>query len=206
MLYSAPALPNFITSTSTAPQMPSLATVVNNLGELAPIILMVVQSFCMLAAIYLTGHALYQFYLLSQPNGAAKAKSAMAPLVEIIVAACLLSLSQDIIMQGIIASWLTDNTTFSMPQQFSISDNTSSISELKLALGSAVENIMFLTGTLAIIKGLLILKQMNYGETKSGLSAVISHFVFGAFSLNLRLTIGLLDNSFGFTFTQLLFG
>ncbi len=185
--------------------LPQLSQFVVHLAALVPTLLMLLRAFCFLMGIILTGHALYQWYALSQAAGQYQMQqgNVMAPFVEIIVAGFLLALARDIVVQKIIASWVS-STNFQMPASLSYQAQDS-ISGIRMLIGLALENMMFLTGTLAIVRGLLVLKNSAYKKGQASVGVGMSYLLFAAFALNFKATIGLIDGGFGFQMSKFLF-
>lgn len=184
--------------------LPDLSHIVANIGNAVPAFFLVVRGLCGAMAIFFVIHACMQFYKMSQNY--TQQGSPMGPVVELIVAGLLSSLSMDNHVQSIVANIVT-STNFQMPQQFSMMGSSGfEMQGLHSALGAAIINIMFLMGTVAIVRGLILLKRLSYGDTKHHLSSVFTYIISGAFALNIETMVGIFDTSIGTHFSDVLFG
>jgi hypothetical protein len=184
--------------------LPDLSVVITNFGQLTPSILLIIRAIAGMLAVVLTIHALFKFYRMSQENQPQQNTNIMGPLVELIVAGVLLALSTDLVVQNIVAN-LTTQVNYQMPPQFALSSNQS-LSELRRAVGLAIENIMFLVGTIAIIRGLLVLKRMSYGDQNHKIGAVLTYLIAGSLALNINRVVRIFDSALGVRFSEVLFG
>jgi hypothetical protein len=187
------------------PIIPNLSNIIVKFGQLTPAILSIIQALAGMLAIILTIRALFAFYKMTQEIQSSQTKGIMGPLTELVVAGILFSLSQGLVVQNIVANFTTQ-VQFKMPAQFSLLPNEQNMQSLRVALGLAIENIMFLVGTVGIMRGLLILKRMSYGEQNYKMSSVLSYLISGSLALNINTIVSIFDNGLGTRFGEILFG
>jgi len=187
--------------------MSNIVSIVTSISSIVPSIMMLAKAFSVMMGIYFTGNSLYQYYVLSNPNSAKSMSNqyqvtAMGATVQLIVAACLISFAQDNSVQNIVSS-MFGMDTFVMPAAMSyIKDNDLSFSQIQQSLGNAIENIMLMVGSLAIIKALMLARRISLGLSRESYSHVWIFLFTGALCLNIKEFASILDNTFGFHFSK----
>ncbi len=181
-------------------------------SKIVPSIMMLLKTFGGIVGIYFVGNSLYTYYAVSNPANARALSSNQQPTVlgatfQLVIGALLVSFSQELALQSIVSSILGFDT-FVMPSSLSYTGTLSSLSvtDIQKSIGLAIENILALVGSVAIVKGLLVCRRISLGFSREPFGHVVGYVIAGAACLNIKQFALMLDNSLGFNFSSLFFG
>jgi len=190
--------------------MSNITVIITSIGSIVPAIMTVTKAFSGVVGLYFTGNSLYQYYSLSNPQSAKGMSSTFQPTVmgatiQLIIAAFLISFAQNSVVQNIISSMIGMDT-FSIPASMSYvgNDNLSFI-KIQQSLGSAIENIMVMVGSIAILKALLLARRISVGLSRESYAHVWTYTASGALAINIKDFASMLDATFGFNFSRFFF-
>ncbi len=187
--------------------MNNITDVIIIVGGLMPSLMFVLRTFAGLSGIYFVGNALYQYYLLSNPQAnktmaAGGFVSTSGATVQLCIGACLTGFAQGDAIHNIVSSMLGKDTFVMPPSMSIVNTESSSFAAVQQSLGIAVQNIMVLIGSVSIVRGLMLARRINLGLAKESLSAVTSFLILGALCINIKDFAIALDNTFGLHFSR----
>jgi hypothetical protein len=186
--------------------MSNISDIMIRVGELSPIFMHLLRGMSGFTGLYFVGNALYQYYMLSNPlaNKTLPSGAMVTPsgaTIQMIVGGFLGGFATNNSLQSIVSSlFFTD--TFVMPASFSLVGSSSSFFLVQQTLSVAIEHIMALIGSMAIVRALILTRRISLGMSRDPIGHAIYYLVFGAFALNIRQFAEILDNSFGFNFSH----
>ncbi|MFM2343847.1 MAG: hypothetical protein RLZZ210_455 [Pseudomonadota bacterium] len=187
--------------------MNNITDVIIILGGLMPSLMFVLRTFAGLIGIYFIANALYLYYSVSNPQISKSTVSGGTisvggATIQLIVGAMLTGFAQGDAVHSIVSSMLGKDT-FTMPSSMSIiNTDSASFSAIQESLGIAIENIMVLIGSIAIVRGLMLARRISLGLAKESMSAVTALLILGSLSLNIKDFAIMLDNTFGLHFSR----
>jgi hypothetical protein len=190
--------------------MNNITDVIIILGSLMPTLMFVLRTFAGLIGIYFVGNALYQYYILSNPQASKSIASngvitVGGSTIQLFIGACLTGLAQGDAIHNIVSSMLGKDTFVIPPSMSIINTEVASFSVIQESLGIAIENIMVLIGSVAIVRGLMLARRISLGMAKESLSAVTAFLILGALCINIKDFAIMLDNTFGLHFSSFFF-
>ncbi|MBJ8931598.1 type IV secretion protein DotIE [Citrobacter freundii] len=187
--------------------MPDLISVMINVGQIAPIFIMVLQGLSILAGTYLVASSLIDFYLTTNDNSSKMFSSNSkvsvgGASVKLIVGGFLVGLGT-LQVVGIFSRSLTGDYVNSRMMSYSTS-GTSIAEQAQLAV-LALLSIMQAVGMSAIYRGFWALVERHNGNQQGNSYARIAGwFIGGLLAWNFKWTSDVVNNQLGFNIISIL--
>ncbi len=183
-----------------------ITDVMIRVGTLTPIFMNILRGFSGVVGLYFVANALYQYYIISNP-GASKTLPSGAIVtpsgatIQLIIGGMLAAFATSNNLQNIVSSLLVTDT-FIMPASFSFVGSSSSFLLIQQNLGAAIQHIMALIGSVAIVRALILTRRISLGLSRDSISHAIYYLIFGGFALNIKQFAEILDTSLGLNFSH----
>lgn len=187
--------------------MPDLISVMINVGQIAPIFIMLLQGLSIFGGFYLVGASMIDFYLCTNDNSSkmlsANSKASVSgATIKLIVGGFLVGLGT-LQVVGIFSRSLTGDYVNSRMMSYS-SSGTSIAEQAQLAV-YALLSIMQAVGMSAIYRGFWALVERHNGNSQGNSYAKIAGwFIGGILAWNFKWTSDLVNNQLGFNIISIL--
>lgn len=184
---------------------PDLVTVMVNIGNVIPPLIMMLQGVAVLMGAYLTAGALVEIWGVTHDNAlkyvAGKQKfSVGSAIVQLFVGAILLSIGT-LEWMGIMSRTLTGD--YANSRMLSYSSSGTTLQEQAQLATLALLGIMQVVGFIAMIKGWMTVNGYYNQQTQAGLGTAAGWMVGGVLAWNFKWFSDVLNNTIGFNLVGL---
>jgi len=185
---------------TTVSGFPDLMTVLVNLGNVIPPVIMMMQGIAMTAGVWLTGTALMEMWCINNENSSKHISGAsrftyQSAITQIVIGAILLSLGT-LELVGIMTRSISGDFVASRIMSYQATGTT--MAERAQAATQGLLGLMQLVGFCAMFKGWMMINSRAHG-VESGAASIGWTFVIGGLACwNFQWVSDVLNNSIGF--------
>lgn len=184
---------------------PDLLTVLVNIGEVIPPIIMMLQGIAALIGLYLVSSALVDFWGAANDNATKYISgnqrfSAGAAIIKIVIGSVMLAMGT-LEWMGIMSRTLTGD--YATSRMLSYSQEGTTLKEQAQVATLALLGIMQVVGFIAMVKGWLTINGYYNQRTQAGLGQATGWIVGGILAWNFKWFSDVLNNTIGFNLVGL---
>lgn len=184
---------------------PDLVTVLVNVGNIIPPLIMMLQGICVLIGLYLTSGALIEIWGVTHDNAlkyvAGKTKfSVGSAIVQLFIGAIFLAIGT-LEWMGIMSRTLTGD--YANSRMLSYSSSGTTLQEQAQLATLALLGIMQVVGFIAMCKGWLTVNGYFNQQSQAGLGTATGWIIGGILAWNFKWFSDVVNNTLGFNIISL---
>lgn len=182
------------------PAFPDLVTVLVNIGEVIPPIIMMLQGVSALMGLYLVGSSLIEIWGVNNDNAmkyvsGSQRFSVGSAIMKGIIGSVLLAMAT-LEWMGIMSRTLTGD--YANSRMLSYSSSGTTLQEQAQLATLALLGIMQVVGFIAMVKGWLTINKFYNGQGQAGLGQATGWIIGGVLAWNFKWFSDVLNNTIGF--------